>query len=98
MNIKKNETARCGACRFYTPVGRRGGECSQFTVPVRSEWTSCCLAESPFQKVTKVSNSEIKEINLTKVTADKKVMAESLSLPTGRFAASDKQLAVHLQK
>lgn len=62
MSIKKSDIVRCGACRFYTPVGRRGGECSQLSVPVQSDWKACCLAESPFQKLTKISNSDIKKL------------------------------------
>ncbi|MEO0395763.1 MAG: hypothetical protein AAF243_07220 [Cyanobacteria bacterium P01_A01_bin.137] len=95
MSIKKNEIARCGACRFYTPVGRRGGECSQFGVPVQSAWTSCCLAESPFQKATKISNSDM---NLAKITVEKEVVAESLAVPTGRFTSPEKRLAANLHQ
>ena len=95
MSIKKNVIARCGSCRFYTPVGRRGGDCSQFSVPVQSAWKSCCLAESPFQKLTKISSSEIKrssEIKLTKLAVDKKVIVESLPMPTGRFQSQESNL------
>ena len=93
MSIKKVETARCGACRFYTPVGRRGGDCAQFGVPVQSAWESCCLAESPFQSGTKIDSSDI-NIELSKVTPTKEIAVESLSLPTGRFASLEKSLAI----
>ena len=95
MSIQKSKIARCSACKFYTPVGRRGGECAQFGVPVQSTWTACCLAESPFQKTTKISNSDMK---LTKVAIDKEVAAESLSVPTGRFVSPEKHLAVKLSQ
>ena len=95
MSISKGKIVRCSACKFYTPVGRRGGECSQFGVPVQSTWTACCLAESPFQKSTKISNSDIK---LTKVAVNKEVAAESLAVPTGRFVSSEKHLAVKLSQ
>lgn len=95
MSMQKSEIVRCGACRFYTPIGRRGGECSQFSVPVQSAWTSCCLAKSPFKKVTKVSNSDIK-LTASKVTVERKVVAEFASLPTGRFVSSEKHLAAKL--
>ncbi|MEM7794485.1 MAG: hypothetical protein AAF579_08525 [Cyanobacteria bacterium P01_C01_bin.118] len=95
MGISENKIARCNTCKFYTPVGRRGGECSQFGVPVQSTWTACCLAESPFQKAPKISNSDI---NFTKVAVDKEVVAESLAVPTGRFVNSEKHLAVKLSQ
>lgn len=95
MSIQKSKIARCSACRFYTPVGRRGGECSQFGVPVQSTWTVCCLVESPFQTPTKMSDSDIK---LTKVAIEKEVATESLALPTGRFVSPEKHLAVKLPK
>ncbi|MBE9068619.1 hypothetical protein IQ260_18400 [Leptolyngbya cf. ectocarpi LEGE 11479] len=97
MNIKKTTAARCGACRFYTPIGRRGGECSQFGVPVQSAWTSCSLAESPFQKITKISKSSIKlakntDRELTKLTIEKEVTVESLPMPVGRFQLKESTL------
>jgi len=38
----------CRSCRFYTPEGRRGGNCQQLGVPVRSGWSACSLALPPF--------------------------------------------------
>ena len=93
MGIQKNEIARCGACRFYTPLGRRGGDCSQLGVPVQSAWTSCCLGESPFATAANVSDATI---SLAKIPAAKKVVVESASLPTGRFVASEKHVAAKL--
>ncbi|MEM7066862.1 MAG: hypothetical protein AAF572_27320 [Cyanobacteria bacterium P01_B01_bin.77] len=98
MDIKKTTAARCGACRFYTPIGRRGGECSQFGVPVQSAWTSCSLAEPPFQKLTKISNnSNIKlaknaDRELTKLALEKAAMVESLPMPVGRFQVKESTL------
>ncbi|MBF2036950.1 MAG: hypothetical protein IGR92_16110 [Leptolyngbyaceae cyanobacterium T60_A2020_046] len=37
----------CQRCRYYTPEGRRGGQCSQLDVPVQGKWTACSLA-TPF--------------------------------------------------
>ena len=96
MSISKSKTVRCNACKFYTPVGRRGGDCSQFGVPVQSTWAACCLAESPFQKAPKISSNS--DITFTKVAVDKEVAAESLALPTGRFVGSKKHLAVKLSQ
>ncbi|MEM8804587.1 MAG: hypothetical protein AAGF01_00880 [Cyanobacteria bacterium P01_G01_bin.38] len=42
-------TSHCGRCRFYTPTGRRGGECAQLGVPVKANWKACQLACSPFE-------------------------------------------------
>ena len=88
MSNKQGGIGRCGACRFYTPVGRRGGDCSQLSVPVQSDWKTCCLAESPFQKLAKVSDSDI---NLTKVAVTETVVSQALPMPTGRFLATEKQ-------
>ena len=99
MSIKKGEIARCGACRFYTPTGRRGGECSQFGVHVQSVWKTCSLAKSPFQKLTNVSSSEIDltaEIDLTKVAQEKQVASEPLPMPSNRFSSSEKPLVVKI--
>lgn len=101
MNIKKTAAARCGACRFYTPVGRRGGECSQFGVPVQSAWTSCSLAEPPFQKVTKISNQSIKlaktvERELTTLAVEKEATVESLPMPVGRFRSRQSSLTTRI--
>ncbi|MCL1474955.1 hypothetical protein [Argonema antarcticum] len=38
----------CRSCRYYTPEGRRGGNCQQLSVPVRGSWTACSLALPPF--------------------------------------------------
>ncbi|MEM9806664.1 MAG: hypothetical protein AAF959_15435 [Cyanobacteria bacterium P01_D01_bin.56] len=65
MSVKKHKIARCGACRFYTPVGRRGGECSQLSVPVQSAWKGCCLSQSPFQSVAEMSSPERQLAQLT---------------------------------
>jgi hypothetical protein len=43
--------SQCGGCRFYTPIGRRGGDCGQLGVPVKANWKACCFAKAPFQKV-----------------------------------------------
>lgn len=82
MSIKKNEMAKCGACRFYTPVGRRGGECSQLSVPVQSAWKGCCLSRSPFQSVSKLNNPDKVAATLSK---DAREMLESLPVTPRPF-------------
>ena len=95
MSIKKGEIARCGACRFYTPTGRRGGECSQLSVPVQSVWKTCCLAESPFQTPDEIN---VSDIGLAKIAAEKQLASEALPMPAGRFLATEKLLAARLPK
>ena len=95
MSNKKGGIGRCGACRFYTPIGRRGGDCSQFGVPVQSDWKTCCLAESPFQALAKISDSDI---TLTKVAVTESAVSQSLPIPPGRFASTEKKLATKLNK
>lgn len=47
--MKENSvTSACRSCRYYTPEGRRGGNCQQLGVPVRSSWKACSLAIPPF--------------------------------------------------
>ncbi len=38
----------CRYCRYFTPEGRRGGNCQQLGVPVQGKWKACCLAIPPF--------------------------------------------------
>ncbi|MGB7088141.1 MAG: hypothetical protein WBD47_21475 [Phormidesmis sp.] len=59
MTASKDGTSRCGLCRFYIHEGRRGGRCSQFDVPMNSQWKACCLALSPFDPPTQASPNEM---------------------------------------
>jgi len=47
MKTAKCLTA-CRHCRFYTPEGRRGGQCEQLNVPVQGGWGACSLGVLPF--------------------------------------------------
>ncbi len=87
MSSKKGEIARCGACRFYAPVGRRGGECSQLSVPVQSGWKACCLVESPFKELTKISESDIHTLTKEpiKTLVREPMSMEALPVTTSRF-------------
>lgn len=49
----------CRHCRFYTPEGRRGGQCARLGVPVCSQWSACSLAQSPFIVARKISAATI---------------------------------------
>ena len=48
MDTTQGLTSYCRHCRFYTPEGRRGGNCGQLGVTVSGSWQSCSLAMSPF--------------------------------------------------
>lgn len=99
MSSKKGEIARCGACRFYTPIGRRGGNCSQLGVHVRSVWETCHLAESPFQQLTHDDPAEVEITKIvTEIAKEKKLVPEALPIPSGQFASADKQLVARLSE
>ncbi|NEO88508.1 MAG: hypothetical protein F6J87_30405 [Spirulina sp. SIO3F2] len=39
----------CKFCGYYHPIGRRGGTCSLFNVPICGRQSSCCLATPAFK-------------------------------------------------
>ncbi|MBW4440670.1 MAG: hypothetical protein KME10_05415 [Plectolyngbya sp. WJT66-NPBG17] len=49
--MKSNDTftSTCRHCRFYSPEGRRGGQCGQLNVAVQSTWKACSLAAPIFE-------------------------------------------------
>ena len=100
MSSKKGEIARCAACRFYTPIGRRGGNCSQLGVPVQSVWKTCYLAESPFQPSVNTKHSDVhhSEVEFTKIATGKPLASEPLPLSPDRFTATEKQLVAELSQ
>lgn len=48
MKSVQCQVSCCSRCRFYNPVGRRGGQCSQLGVPVNARWAPCSLATPVF--------------------------------------------------
>lgn len=48
MSTATQLTSACRHCRFYSPEGRRGGQCQQLGVPVQSSWKPCPLAIPAF--------------------------------------------------
>jgi len=42
------QVSACRHCRYYTPEGRRGGQCRQFDAIVRAGWKACPLAMPAF--------------------------------------------------
>ncbi|MGB3532972.1 MAG: hypothetical protein WBA13_05590 [Microcoleaceae cyanobacterium] len=57
MDSSDNLTSTCRCCQYYTPEGRRGGQCQQLHVPVKGGWKACQLAIPAF-----AMSWEIKEI------------------------------------
>ncbi|NET31893.1 MAG: hypothetical protein F6K19_07800 [Cyanothece sp. SIO1E1] len=52
-NLKSTTTSSCRHCGYYTPEGRRGGQCGQLGVPVQGDWEACCLVIPPFEPAWK---------------------------------------------
>ncbi|NJK36379.1 MAG: hypothetical protein HC835_12605 [Oscillatoriales cyanobacterium RM2_1_1] len=48
MRSSSGPTSCCRYCQYYTPEGRRGGQCSQLSVPVQGAWEACPLALQAF--------------------------------------------------
>ncbi len=64
-------TSACKSCRFYTPEGRRGGNCQQLGVPVRGAWKACSLALPPFapswESLEEIFNLQGEVLKITEV-------------------------------
>jgi hypothetical protein len=39
----------CRFCRYFDPIGRRGGDCEKLQAHVEADWVSCALAMPAFQ-------------------------------------------------
>lgn len=48
MNRVEPSISLCRHCRYYTPEGRRGGNCQKLDVSVKSQWAACSLSAPPF--------------------------------------------------
>lgn len=42
------QVSACRHCRFYSPEGRRGGQCHRFDAIVQASWKACPLAMPAF--------------------------------------------------
>ncbi|MFB2938941.1 hypothetical protein ACE1B6_27120 [Aerosakkonemataceae cyanobacterium BLCC-F154] len=64
-------TSACKSCRYYTPEGRRGGNCQQLGVPVRGGWKACSLALPPFapswESLEEIFNLQSEVLKITEV-------------------------------
>ncbi|NJL48477.1 MAG: hypothetical protein HC929_14615 [Leptolyngbyaceae cyanobacterium SM2_5_2] len=48
MKSVRSQILCCSRCRYYTPEGRRGGQCGMLGVPVQGRWNSCSLSMPVF--------------------------------------------------
>lgn len=48
MSSSVDFISSCRHCRYYTPEGRRGGQCSQLDALVHGDWKTCHLATPAF--------------------------------------------------
>ncbi len=48
MTSVRGQILCCSRCRYYTPEGRRGGQCGQLGVPVQGRWQACSLSMPVF--------------------------------------------------
>jgi hypothetical protein len=65
MSSEHCHISSCGRCRFYTPIGRRGGDCQQLGTTVKASWSACSLAQPPFRSTpTSVMNHDPQDRHL----------------------------------
>lgn len=87
-------TSACRACRYYTPEGRRGGNCRQLSVPVRGAWKACSLALPPFVP----SWEGIEEVLLWQRQKEKLILQEVLPLEDSEIQVSQTQSNHHADR
>jgi hypothetical protein len=67
MNFFTNSDLTCRFCRYYDPVGRRGGTCQKLQASVEATWSACTLAIPAFNRdwesPTEIANSLPAQIN-----------------------------------
>lgn len=84
MTALKCGASRCGLCRFYSHEGRRGGQCSQLSAPVNSQWKACCLAASPFEETSQLTLKPIAGITAWSASAHiTGIIASPIPAPVG---------------
>lgn len=67
MKTSNCQATACRHCRFYTPEGRRGGNCQQLGVLVRGGWKACSLALPPFAPSWESLEDELGAIKMVPV-------------------------------
>ncbi|WP_168163511.1 hypothetical protein [Calothrix sp. 336/3] len=48
MSIIGSPVSTCRFCRYYTPLGQRGGNCQLLSANVNSRWKACAFSEPHF--------------------------------------------------
>ncbi len=49
MNSGSAPISSCRHCQYYSPEGRRGGQCHKLSVAVKGHWDACSVAVAPFK-------------------------------------------------
>lgn len=62
MNPADRPVSACRRCKFYTPEGRRGGQCQLLNVSVQGSWSACTLAAAPFTPTWTTDWRELEEL------------------------------------
>ncbi len=62
MNPADRPISACRRCQFYTPEGRRGGQCQLLNVSVQGSWSACTLAAAPFTPTWTTDWRELEEL------------------------------------
>ncbi len=82
MKSAQCQVSFCSRCRFYTPEGRRGGQCGQLGVPVEGRWMPCALAVPTFASAM----VEMKPLDFLPQPVELKLV--DLQLETARLEAA----------
>lgn len=48
MKNTPSSVLHCRHCQFYSPEGRRGGQCQKLNVAVKGQWQACSVAIPAF--------------------------------------------------
>jgi hypothetical protein len=62
MNSVDRPVSACRRCQFYTPEGRRGGQCQLLNVSVQGSWSACTLSAAPFAPTWTTDWRELEEL------------------------------------
>ncbi|MBW4551236.1 MAG: hypothetical protein KME35_09030 [Aphanocapsa sp. GSE-SYN-MK-11-07L] len=71
--------AACRFCKYYTPEGRRGGECQKLGVLVKGDWKPCSLAIPAFSPSWDELQQVVSAQEAVKVEAAVEVMSTKVA-------------------
>lgn len=102
MKSEQGRVSFCSRCRFYTPQGRRGGQCSQLGVPVESRWTPCPLAVPVFMSPLVAMQpldflSQPSELSFSEVSLEAALLEVSLGAPSVPGHSEDALQPAHVR-